>query len=187
VTRASQCALKVVKMVIVLLRRPAHAGQVLVVNLVRLWAVQRVDGVRTVKLSAVVKMEVFVTQLQECAHVHRATKEQSVNKSAWRVPMEQNVMEFVLVASGTIVIMLLESAALACLAFMDRDVIRLVNAIRLEQSSAPTKTEDASAKATGLVGVVTWNVLLDSSTIHASLNPLTTLAASAPMICTDAA
>ena len=70
---------------------------------------------------------------------------------------------------------------------MDRDVIRLVNAIRLEQSSAPTKTEDASAKATGLVGVVTWNVLLDSSTIHASLNPLTTLAASAPTICTDAA
>ena len=81
-TRASQCVLKVVKMVIVLLRRPAHAGQVSVVNLVRLWAVQRVDGVRIVKLSVVVKMEVFATQLQECAPVHRVTKEHSVNKSA---------------------------------------------------------------------------------------------------------
>lgn len=99
--------------------------------------------------------------------------------------MEQNVMEFVLVVSGTVVIMLLESVALACLVFMDRDVISLVNAIRLEQSSAPTKTDDASVKATGLVGCVRWNVLLDSSTIHASLNPLTTSVASAPMISTD--
>merc|ERR1719295_1169030 len=99
--------------------------------------------------------------------------------------MEQNVMEFVLVVSGTVVIMLLESVALACLVFMDRDVISLVNAIRLEQSSAPTKTDDASVKATGLVGCVRWNVLLDSSTIHASLNPLITSVASAPMISTD--
>merc|ERR1719295_261079 len=99
--------------------------------------------------------------------------------------MEQNVMEFVLVVSGTVVIMLLESVALACLVFMGKDVIRLVNAIRLELNSAPTKMEDVFAKATGLVGVVRWNVLLDSSTIHASLNPLTTSVASAPMISTD--